>query len=363
MKTSWKLFSVKGVDIELHITTLLLVALFFVSINYAILLLVLFTTVILHELSHSFVAKGEGISVEKITLLPIGGMASIKKAKMKPVSEFQMSVAGPLFNLVVCTLVLAAVTALGLPIYNWASWQYAVIGEISKMAVPFAYSTLFISSVFWMNYLLAIFNLFVPAIPLDGGRVFRSFLAMKKDYLEATQIATKVSTIITFLLFIYAVLSFNIILIAISIFIYFGASSELEYAMTDKMLSDFPIKRLLRNNFLKVGGDETLAEVLSDMIQSKSLVAFSRTDLGMNMASIYDIKEVPRVEWGEKIFMDIAREMETISPDLTANEAMREMVETGEEVLLVEKDDKVIGCVFKDDLNHVYQALKVKHGQ
>ncbi len=115
---STKIFTIFGIDIKLHFSWWIVVVLlaWILSTSFfpqffpdqttktywtmgIIASLLLFVSVLLHELSHSLVAKARNIRVESITLFFFGGVAGITKEKMKPSSEFLMAIAGPIFSL------------------------------------------------------------------------------------------------------------------------------------------------------------------------------------------------------------------------------------------------------------------------
>src|SRR3989338_4180774 len=102
MRGAIKLFKVADISINIHVTFLLLLFLFLtMGIRWLFLIVAIFFFVTLHELSHSLVAKKFGIKVKEITLLPIGGVASMTKMPDKPSQEFLISLAGPMFNIMV----------------------------------------------------------------------------------------------------------------------------------------------------------------------------------------------------------------------------------------------------------------------
>jgi Zn-dependent protease/CBS domain-containing protein len=363
LRSSWRLLSIGGIDVDLHVSFVLFILLFVLFDPRLVpVLAILFASITAHELTHSFVAKRFGIDVRKIILLPIGGMAVMEESRLKPVNEFSMAVAGPFFNIIIVYLLVAGLSLSGAQtggaplLYDFASWNLALEG-----AIKIPYAALLFSSAVWLNILLAVFNLFVPAIPLDGGRAFRAFLAIAmKDYVKATRVAANVSTVLTFLLFIWAVLSFNIILLLISIFIYFGASAELEYALSSKLLSHLPVGRLARQNFLVVRPGETLSNVLSDMISSRSLVAFVRSNGGFRTASLYDIRHVPKARWSRTPIGAVAVELRPVAADLPVSDVLREMGRAGSDALpVVDAQGRLVGVVFRDDVSSVFEILKV----
>jgi len=185
MNGGLKLFKVAGIDINLHMSWWFVFVFLSWSLatNYfpvqfvgyssmmywimgIIAAVLLFVSVLLHELSHSFVALWKKIEVKSITLFFFGGVAGIDREEMKPQDEFQMAVAGPLFSLVLgglCyVLYLFVMKGFWLPIFSY---------------------------LYQLNITLAVFNM-VPAFPLDGGRAFRAVLyGYYKDLRKATKIA------------------------------------------------------------------------------------------------------------------------------------------------------------------------------
>jgi Zn-dependent protease len=131
---------------------------------------VLFVSVLAHELSHSLVALRNGLSIRKITLFIFGGVAHMDSEPRSPGVEFRMAIAGP-----VASLVIAGLCALV---------RFAVLGHAGKsmVAVVFEYA-------FYANLVLACFNL-LPGFPLDGGRVLRAILwRLTRDYVKSTTAA------------------------------------------------------------------------------------------------------------------------------------------------------------------------------
>ena len=127
MKGSISLFKVFGININIHVTFLLLPLLFLVTggPRAAFFIIVVFICVVFHELSHSLMAKRFGIEVKDITLLPIGGVASMSAIPEKPSQEFLISIAGPLFNLALAAILYFPLVAIiGRDALSWPpSWH------------------------------------------------------------------------------------------------------------------------------------------------------------------------------------------------------------------------------------------------
>lgn len=358
MQYNWKLFSIFGIDLELHISFILFILLFvFLDVKFLFVLLLLFASITLHEFSHALVARYNGIRVKRIVLLPIGGMAAMDEKQLKPYPEFKMAIAGPLFNYLLCATIALAVQGFNLPfLISWADWNLVLEGSL---AVPL--STLLVSSTFWLNWVLGTFNLFLPAIPLDGGRVFRSAIALVTDYVTATRIATTVSTVITFFLFLYALVTFNIILLIISVFVYFAAVSELDYALSNKLLSHFPLSKLVRKNYLVLPPSTKLDEAIAEMIASRTLVIFTKMGKELELVSLYDITHVPKSKWKTTSLKPVARKLKPAKLGDSLPSVLRSMTKKGVEALPVMGRGKLEGVVFRDDIQRVFEILKVSN--
>ncbi len=229
MRRSIKLFKIFGISINIHVTFLLLM-IFFLSggIKWLVLMIGVFCFVTLHELCHSLMARYYGVEVREITLLPIGGVASMSSMPEKPSQEFFISVVGPLFNIVVI-----------LVFYNPMK---SVLGPEVLFYRPFSTATwpLTFAYLYWINLMLAAFNL-IPAFPMDGGRVLRSLLAGKIGYAKATKFAVGLGHIFAVGFVSFAIINKSIMLAAIAIFIYMAASNEGRQLDAKESLSKFKI--------------------------------------------------------------------------------------------------------------------------
>jgi len=162
-----------GVRIRVHPTFVWLLVFFFLlgGTGAVAWMLVVFAFVVLHELSHSLVAKAHGIPVLDITLLPIGGVARLGAMPEHSATEFRIAIAGPLFNFAVVGV------------------TYAIL-VLSRPLIGGGLASL-LHMILVVNLALGTFNL-LPAFPMDGGRLLRAYLATKRGYLEATHIAARV---------------------------------------------------------------------------------------------------------------------------------------------------------------------------
>jgi Zn-dependent protease/CBS domain-containing protein len=222
MGWSIKLFDVGGTAVRLHMTFFLLLA-WIGAIQWArggaveavdgvIFILLLFVSVVLHEFGHVFAARRYGINTPEITLLPIGGVASLERMPEKPSQEITVALAGPLVTLLI-VLVLMLVLGARFDLTQMAQLEQAQSTMTGRVAAA--------------NVALLLFNL-IPAFPMDGGRVLRALLAIPMGYTRATRVAALIGQGLA-ILFGFIGLFGNPLLILVAAFIFLAASGEAGY--------------------------------------------------------------------------------------------------------------------------------------
>jgi len=215
-----------GVRIRIHPTFIWLLIIFYLidGPQTVLWLLVVFTFVVLHELSHSLVARAHGIPVRDITLLPIGGMARMGAMPEDPRTEFLISIAGPALNFAIAGAIYALAVASDLPLITAEVIREG--GAEFRVESPS-----FLGMLLIVNLALGIFNL-LPAFPMDGGRLLRACLARKRGYLDATLIAARVGRWIAALMALFGFARVfrgdwgGLWLVFIAVFIYVSGKSE-----------------------------------------------------------------------------------------------------------------------------------------
>lgn len=186
---SFNLFRIRGIQLSVHFSFLLLLA-YVAHEGWAqdgqaglwwsvATLLAFFTCVVLHELGHSFTARRYGVGVPRILLMPIGGMAEFDSIPRRPAHELLITIAGPAVNFVIAGLL-------------WFVADFPA--EWDPGATPASLNEL-ACVLFAANLVMGCFNL-VPVFPMDGGRIFRALLAMKLPYLRATFWAASVGKVL-----------------------------------------------------------------------------------------------------------------------------------------------------------------------
>lgn len=224
MRASYPVLRLAGIDLKLHVTFPL--ALVFGAVQWsnghglagavfgALLVLALFACVALHELGHALAARGVGVGVREVVLLPIGGVALLSKMPRRPLHELWIAVAGPLVNVAI-----AAVLGVGL----------AASGHLGADSLTLRGDSLsldhFLRWLFAANVGLVIFNL-VPAFPMDGGRILRALLAMRLGYARATQLAAATGQVLALAMGIFGLVRGDLMLVVVAVFVFFGAAGE-----------------------------------------------------------------------------------------------------------------------------------------
>ena len=256
MRGSWRIATLAGIGVYMHWTFLLLVA--WVMLSYLMagqglaialiggaLILALFGCVVLHELGHALMARRFGVATQDITLLPIGGVARLARMPEEPKQELLIALAGPAVNVVIAAVL--AVVLWGLGVVPWETQLMLVGGP-------------FLTNLMVVNVILVLFNL-LPAFPMDGGRVLRALLAMRRPYSEATQIAARVGQIMAILFGIVGILGGNLILLVIAFFIFAGGQAEAAQAELKDAVRGLPVREAMSNQFSTVHPQNSLREV------------------------------------------------------------------------------------------------------
>ena len=259
MRYSFKIGSVWGIPIELHITFILLIAAVFV-LSYPqfylfFIILFLFLFVVFHELAHSIIARHYGIKVRKIILYPIGGVSEIEEIPDNPSQEWRMAVAGPLTSLVFGVTLLMV--------------SLVISPQLISKIVAFGVTGNLLFDLATLNIFLGLFNL-IPAFPMDGGRVFRALLAERMKYSDATRYAVYIGKIFGIAM---VVLGFLIpsyfLLILVGIFVYIGASEEAEQTIISTTLAGVRVKDVMQSEIGSVNPQQSLTEALEVMFKNR----------------------------------------------------------------------------------------------
>jgi Zn-dependent protease/CBS domain-containing protein len=352
MKYSFKIGSVWGIPIELHITFILLMAaVFFLSypqMYLFILMLFLFVFVVFHELSHSLVARHYKIKVRKIVLYPIGGVSEIEEIPEKPSIEWRMAIAGPLTSFVIGAILLALdqVLFVGTPVTLFVPTLSTAGSLMLDLAM--------------LNLFLGAFNL-IPAFPMDGGRVFRAFLAERMKFSDATKYAAFIGRLFGIVIAIVGILS-NLWLIIIGVFIYIGATEETESTIVSTTMARVRVKDVMYSEVASVKPETTLTEALEIMFKARYHDALVEKEGALH--GIVTWNEIMKVQPEQRRQLQVEQlpiKAVSIFTDESILEAYKIM--SREKIDLVPVVDrqapsKVVGVVTSEGIAYAYEKAK-----
>jgi Zn-dependent protease/CBS domain-containing protein len=220
------------------------------SLRAVFFVVLLFGVVVLHELGHALAARRYGIATRDITLLPIGGVARLERIPEKPSQELMIALAGPMVN-----VLLAALFAL----VAWASGEpLSLVGAATR-------DQSIIVNLLAANLLLATFNM-IPAFPMDGGRVFRAFLAMRLPYSTATDLAAGVGQGFAVLMGLFG-LFFNPFLLLLAVFVWVGAASEAMSVRMRLSLAGVTVRDVMVSSFVTLDVSDSVQRAVSALME------------------------------------------------------------------------------------------------
>ncbi len=245
-------FRIFGVPVRLHFTfVLLLVFLVFIGVGQrqsglmtALYVVALFASVLLHELGHTLVARHFGIHTIEIVMFPIGGVSRPERPP-KVREELWVAIAGPLVNLLI---------AIGLLL-----WVGAQQGFVSLTQLREPTDANLAERIALGNLVLFLFNL-LPAYPMDGGRILRSFLALRLSEEEATRIAAGAGQGFAILMGLAALLWGNFLLMFVALFVYLGAAHETAAVRGRLLTTGFPVSAAMITDFRTLQHGDTIRD-------------------------------------------------------------------------------------------------------
>ncbi|MEM3004255.1 MAG: site-2 protease family protein [Candidatus Bathyarchaeia archaeon] len=308
----------------------------------------LFTSVLIHELAHSYVAKRNGLPVRRIVLFIFGGVSEIEAEPKTPNLEFKVSIAGPASSYVI-------------GIFLWICWRILSVDRLDAVFVaPLEYGS-------YINVLLASFNL-LPAFPLDGGRILRAAIWRRsKDFLRATDAATKVGVAFSYL-FIFGglagvflgSLASGLWFILIGWFLKNGAEANLRQTLISEALSNVSVEDIMTREVHSVKPDLSVAELVDEYFSKYKHggfpVATGSTLLGL--VTTEDVRKIPKEKWKdtrtEEIMTPCSR-LTCLRPEDMAIDAFMKMSSLSVGRLPVRRDGEVAGIVTRSDIMRVVE--------
>jgi Zn-dependent protease/CBS domain-containing protein len=306
-----------------------------------------FGSLLAHELGHALQARREGMEIDGITLWLFGGVARFKGVFPSAGAEFRIAVAGPLVSLVLGTAFALVAWGIGLP---------AAVDGVA----------------FWLGYInltLLVFNL-LPALPLDGGRIFRSALwAAKGDFGWATRVAAGVGRGFGYL-FIAAGIALLIFqgtfsgawLAFIGWFLLMAAGAEDRFLLARQALQGLHVGDLVVRDPVTVRDDLTIGEFMDEVVWKNRHTTYPVTDNGhaLGLLPFRCVAEVPRSEWETRTVRDCmlpAGDVPVVSEEDELIDAAAELAESDLHRALVVDGDRFVGLLSETD---VARALEIR---
>jgi len=334
-----------GVPIRLHFTFVLLLVFLIVaglggsqSIGYsALYLIALFASVLLHELGHAWVSSRYGIRTIEVVMFPIGGVSRMERDP-KPQEELWIALAGPMVNLV-----------LAFALFALLYYRHAIVG-LNELLRPT--DTNLIERIAFGNLILALFN-FIPAFPMDGGRVLRSILARFKPENEATRIAAWAGRMLAISMGLYGLLATHFLLVFVAFFVYLGAAQESAAAMGRSLTAGMPVRAAMVTEFHTLSHGSTIRDA------ANLLLATSQQDFpvvhGDQVLGLLGRNALLRAlaHDGPEAYVGGAMDREPLKlfADQQLADVLPQMAQTGICALVMDPSDHLVGLLSAENLS------------
>lgn len=321
--------------------------------------LLLFLSVLLHELGHSYVALRYKIPIKQITLFIFGGMAHMGKEPPSPRAEFLIAMAGPLVSFILGAVCLSGAMAVdALPMRSTLQ-GLVVLGSLLGM----------------VNVQLGLFNL-IPGFPLDGGRVLRAGLwALNKDFHRATSQAS------------LAGIGFGVVLgligaalmvgtwsgalgqsiqtnggwlLFIGIFLFSAALSSRRQAARRTSLTSVTVRQVMAHRVVTLRPDMTVQEAVDQFFVTHGFGGFPVCEGGqlLGVVTVGHVQALPIALWPWRRIREImqpASQAGCIPPDWSVIQAMERMVQNGLDRLVVMEHEQIVGLITRSAIANVLQ--------
>ena len=302
--------------------------------------ILLFVSLLLHELGHAIEARREGMEIEGITLWLFGGVASFRGTFPGPGSEFRIAVAGPLVTLVL----------------GGAAAGFALLADLPEQVEGVS---------FWLGYInlsLLVFNL-LPALPLDGGRILRAALwRVRNDFLWATRIAAETGRatgllIIAggFVLFLLGGMFGGAWLAFLGWFVLSAAGAEASHAQARTAISGLSVGDVMVADPVAAERDATLADFSGSLGEGKRFTAYPVVHDGrvVGLLPMRAVNEIPRADWDTVRVGDRMLGLEQapkLAPDDDLYAALSRLADAGVNRGLVLDGERLAGYLAVDDV-------------
>lgn len=311
-----------------------------------------FLSVLLHELSHAFVAQRYGMTVPSITLFVFGGVSSIAGEMRTAREEFAVAIAGPLM-----------------------SWLLAAVFGVLWLATRGSDVAGVVGYLAFINGALGFFNL-LPGFPLDGGRVLRAIVwGRSNSIVRATKVAASVGSIIAYLMIgigLVSVFFFGLLgaiwYVLIGLFLKSAAEGSYQAMLADRALRNVDAAAVMQPPSTPIEASMTVQQLVDERLlraaERAYLVGTDGHVVGLVTAS--DITRLPRDQWARTPVGNVmvpAERVRTVTPRTDLVEAMRLMQQYDIHQLPVLDDGRLVGMLTRADvLRQVEVRMRFQDG-
>lgn len=314
--------------------------------------ILLFVSILLHELAHSMVARRYGILVRSIILFIFGGVSDIAKEPKDFHQEFKMAIAGPLTSFGIGGI---------LALFLWLTLNTANssnhIAYLLQIKGILFYGTI-------ANIMLGGFNL-IPAFPLDGGRVLRAGLVRwKKDYHQATKTATTIGVIISYMFMGYGFMSLfrgdfvgGLWIVLIGWFLHSGAQSYMSQFELTTALKGLKVSDIMQTKIISVTKDLSADFVLKNFFMTSMKSELPVTNDQGHLLGMVTLKEILNVPQDKRDTVNVTHimiskeQVAIMRPEMPLEKALLQMVQKRVgKTFVCDKDDLLLGVISKTDI-------------
>lgn len=311
--------------------------------------LLFFSSILLHELSHSLVARRLGLPVNSITLFIFGGVSALGEEPSTARQEFQVAIVGPLTSFALA-VVFGIGSGVGLLLDRESTPPFAIVEYLA-----------------FINVSVGVFNM-MPGFPLDGGRVLRATLWAKSgNMLKATRWASGAGSFISFGLIAIGVLSIlggsfigGAWFIVIGWFLRNASESSYQQLVFRQTLTGITVREVVNTSYASAPPDITLSQLVQDYIFgfSQRCIPIVVADDLLGLMTMSDLKRVPTDEWpSTSVFkaMTPREKLHTVSPDDDLTRALEMMAANDVHQLPVLDRRTFLGFVTRADVLRLIQ--------
>lgn len=362
MGWSIKLFDVGGTAVRIHLTFFLLLA-WIAAIHWSrggaaqaldgvMFIIALFVCVVLHEFGHIVAARRYGIRTPDVTLLPIGGVASLERMPEKPGQEIVVALAGPAVNVVIALLLMFVLGA-KFDLSQMVELEQAQASLVGRIAAA--------------NVMLFVFNL-IPAFPMDGGRVLRALLAIGMGYTRATRVAASIGQGLA-VLFAFFGLMGNPLLVLIAVFIFLAASGEAGYVQARDYARGYLASHAMITAYQTLGpastADDAAALLLRTTQQEFPVVDGAGSLRGVVTREAL-IRALQEKGGGAPVLDFMARDVPTVPENACLDNVFQLLQRRGQRMVgVVDRQQRLVGYITSENLAELVmiQSSRLSRGE